>query len=95
MTTLRIEHSIHDYDLWQSAFDRMADQRAKAGVAGFTVRLPEVDLKYLTLDLEFASSSAAAAFALFLETRVWTSHTSAPALAGVPRTRILEVVRRS
>lgn len=45
MTTLRIEHAIHDY-----------------------------------------------AFATFLEQKVWSSPTSSPALAGAPRTRILDLV---
>ncbi len=34
----------------------------------------------------------AEAFVTFLEQRVWSSPDSAPALAGVPRTRILDLV---
>ncbi len=31
MITLRIEHEIHDYQIWQKAFDSFAEARAKAG----------------------------------------------------------------
>ncbi len=92
MTTLRIEHAIHDYGLWKAAFDSFADARAKAGVRGFAIRQPADDPKYLMLDLEFEGAGQAAAFAAFLEQRVWSSPDSAPALAGLPRTRILDLV---
>jgi hypothetical protein len=90
MTTLRIEHAIHDYDLWKQAFDRVAPARASAGVRGYAIRLPADDPKFLTLDLEFDTATGAQAFATFLEQNVWSSPLSAPALAGTPRTRILE-----
>jgi hypothetical protein len=93
MTTLRIEHAIEDYELWKTAFDSFAEARAAAGVRGFAVRLPVDDPKHLMLDLEFDGVEGAHAFAAFLEQRVWSSSTSAPALVGVPRTRILDLVR--
>jgi hypothetical protein len=92
MTTLRIEHAIHDYDLWKTAFDSFADARANAGVRSFAIRQPAGDPKYLMLDLEFDGATRAEAFAAFLEQHVWSSPDSAPALAGVPRTRILDLV---
>jgi len=92
MTTLRIEHAIHDYDQWKAAFDSFAAARAKGGVRSFAVRLPADDEKHLMLDLEFDTADRAEAFAAFLEQHVWSSPASAPALAGVPRTRILDLV---
>jgi hypothetical protein len=92
MTTLRIEHAIHDYDLWKTAFDRFAEARAKAGVRSFAIRRPAGDPTYLMLDLEFDGASRAAAFAAFLEQQVWASAETAPALAGVPQTRILDLM---
>jgi len=92
MTTLRIEHAISDYPTWKGAFDRLADVRQKAGVRGFAIRRPADDPHYLMLDLEFDSPAGAEAFGRFLTDRVWSSPTSAPALAGVPRTRILDLV---
>jgi hypothetical protein len=94
MTTLRIEHAIHDLGTWQKAFDSFADARAKAGVRSSVIRQPVDDPKYLMLDLEFDTAGQAEAFAEFLRQRVWSSPASAPALAGTPQTRILHLVRR-
>lgn len=95
MTTLRIEHAIHDYDVWKVAFDRFAHVRANAGVRAVAIRLPVDDPKYLMLDLEFDTAERAQAFATFLEQQVWSSPASSPALAGTPRTRILDLVLSS
>jgi len=92
MTTLRIEHAIHDYDLWKTAFDGFADVRVKAGVRAFTIRRPVDDPKYLMLDLEFDTTERAEAFATFLEQNVWSSPTSSPGLAGLPQTQILDLI---
>jgi hypothetical protein len=94
MTTLRIEHEIHDYDQWRAAFDGFSSVRAGAGVLAHTIRLPLGEPHYLMVDLEFATPEAARSFAEFLEQNVWSSPTSAPALAGVPRTRILDVMQK-
>ena len=37
MTTLRIEHAIHDFGTWQKAFDGFAAARAQAGVRSFAI----------------------------------------------------------
>jgi hypothetical protein len=92
MTTLRIEHAIHDYRIWKTAFDSFAQARAKAGVRGVAIRQPVDDPRYLMLDLEFDSALPAAAFAEFLRQHVWSTPTSSPGLAGTPRTRILDLV---
>jgi hypothetical protein len=94
MTTLRIEHAIHDYGVWQQAFDSFAEVRANAGVRGFAIRRPVDDPKYLMIDLEFGAAGQADAFAQFLHQHVWSSPESSPALAGAPQTRILDLVRR-
>lgn len=93
MTTLRIEHAIHDYDLWKAAFDSFADARTKAGVRAFTIRRPVDDPKYLMLDLEFDTTERADAFATFLEQNVWSSPKSSPGLAGKPQIQLLDVIR--
>jgi hypothetical protein len=93
MTTLRIEHAIHDYQTWQQAFNRFAEVRAKAGVRSFAIRQPFDDPKYLMLDLEFENTGQAEAFADFLHQHVWSSPASSPALAGAPQTRILSLIR--
>lgn len=94
MATLRIEHGITDFQIWQEAFDSFADARAKAGVRAFAIRQPVGDPQYLTLDLEFDSAGQAEAFERFLRQQVWASPSSSPALDGAPTTRVLDLVRR-
>ena len=94
MTTLRIEHAIHDYDIWQQAFDGFEQARAKAGVRSFAIRQPADDPKYLMIDLEFDTQGQAESFASFLHDRIWSSPASSPALAGRPQTSILKLRRR-
>lgn len=94
MATLRIEHAIHDYETWEKAFEGFAEARANAGVRSFTIRQPADDPRYLMLDMEFDTAGQAQAFAGFLHEHVWSSPASSPALAGAPRTRILNLVRR-
>jgi hypothetical protein len=89
---LRIEHAISDFQLWKTAFDSFAEARANAGVRTFTIRQPVDDYKYLMLDLEFDTADRAEAFAEFQQRHVWSSPTSSPGLAGIPRTRLLDVV---
>ena len=92
MPTLHIEHPITDFDTWNAAFQRFADIRTQAGVRRHTVQRPVDDANYVVIDLDFDSISAAEGFLDFLRTRVWASRQSSPALAGSPRTRILEPV---
>ena len=53
MTTLRIEHAIHDFGTWQKAFENFAEARMRAGVRSLAIRRPVDDPNYLMLDLEF------------------------------------------
>ena len=92
MTTLHIEHPVTDLAVWRAAFDRFADRRREGGVCAERVQQPVDDDHYVVVDLDFASRSEAERFLGFLESTVWASRDSSPALAGPPRTRILEPV---
>jgi hypothetical protein len=92
MTTLHIEHAVTDYDTWKAAFDRFAEVRGRSGVRQHRVQSPVDDPAYLSIDLEFDDADAAVRFLDFLRTRVWASREAAPALVGVPTTRILETL---
>ena len=89
MTTLHIEHPITDYDTWRAAFDSLIDARRKAGVVSGRVARPIDNPHYIVLGLDFDTNEQATAFLRFLETQVWVSATTAPALAGQRRTAIL------
>jgi hypothetical protein len=88
--TLHIEHPITDLETWRAAFDRFADQRAAAGVTDQRIWQPVDDRHYIVLDLDFDTAGQAASFLRFLQTQVWAGN--APALAGTPRTTILDAV---
>lgn len=90
MPTLHIEHPISDFTTWKAAFDRFAAVRQQSGVRGHRVQQPVDDPHYVVIDLDFDTAAEAAKFLEFLETRVWSSREGSPALAGDPRTAILE-----
>jgi hypothetical protein len=92
MTTLHIEHAITDLAVWRGAFDRFADRRRQGGVSAERVQQPVDDDHYVVVDLDFATVDQARRFLGFLESTVWASRDSSPALAGRPLTRILEPV---
>ena len=90
MPTLHIEHPISDYATWRQAFDRLAERRQLAGVLAHRVHQPVDDPHFVVIDLDFATLPAAQGFLEFLQTQVWSSRESSPALQGAPQTRILE-----
>lgn len=92
MATLHIEHSIVDFDLWKSAFERFAQFREQSGVRSHRLQRAVDDPKYVVIDLDFGTTGEAERFLEFLQTTVWPSRENAPALIGAPHTRILEPV---
>jgi len=92
MTTLHIEHPITDLGTWRAAFDRFAERRRQGGVSAERIQQPVDDDHYVVVDLDFPTRPQAERFLAFLETTVWASRDSSPALAGTPRARIQETV---
>ncbi|HEY7989000.1 MAG TPA: hypothetical protein VIE19_07270 [Lapillicoccus sp.] len=90
MTTLHIEHPIHDFAMWKAAFDGLADVRERAGVLSARVARPVDDERYIVVDLDFADAERATAFLGFLRANVWSTPERSPALAGAIATQILE-----
>ncbi|MER5757827.1 hypothetical protein [Streptomyces sp. NPDC002082] len=90
MFTLHIEHPITDFAVWKSAFDRFAPVRKEAGVRRHRVQRPVNDPAYVIVGLDFDTADQAERFLGFLQAQVWASPDNAPALAGIPQTRILE-----
>jgi hypothetical protein len=93
MPTLHIEHAISDLATWLGAFGAFGDARREAGVVSERIQQPVDDPHYIVVDLEFDSVAKAEAFRNFLQEVVWASPDNAPALAGAPRTMILQSVR--
>ncbi|MDJ0361717.1 hypothetical protein [Rhodococcus sp. H29-C3] len=91
MATLRIEHSITDFDTWNDAFGRFAERRKDGGVLAEKIMQPIDDPHYVFIDLEFATVEAAQRFQQFLETQVWPDPAKSPALEGSPRARVADI----
>lgn len=89
MVTLLIEHAVSDLALWRTAFDRFADERARAGVRAHRLRRPADDPRAVVVELDFDTVDGAEAFREFLRTRVWADPASSPALVGAPRAAVL------
>ena len=51
---------------------------------------PVDDPNYVVIDLDFDTADEASRFLGFLQAKVWSSASNAPALVGTPRTRILQ-----
>lgn len=90
MYTLQIEHTITDFPTWKTAFDRDPVNRAAAGVLSHRIGQPVGNPHYIVVELDFADLSQAEQLLLNLQEHVWRSPASAPALAGAPKTRIIE-----
>ncbi len=91
MTTLHIEHPITDLRTWADAFAVFAEARRRAGVRAHRVLRPVDDPGFIVVELDFDTSVEAEAFRQFLHSVVWARPENAPALAGAPRTRLLEL----
>lgn len=90
MFTLQIEHGIKDFGMWQGAYNADPLNRAASGVVAERISVPLDDNHYVVVDLDFTTARAAEDFLARLHGEVWNSATSSPALAGGPKTRIVE-----
>ena len=91
MTILHIEHPISNFDTWKKAFDSDPVGRERSGVRSYEVLRPIDDPNYVMIDLEFDNVKTTEDFLTSMR-EVWQSAAAAPALAGSPQTRIVEVV---
>ncbi|AIY03873.1 MULTISPECIES: hypothetical protein [Arthrobacter] len=90
MHTLQIEHGIKDFGMWLGAYTSDPLGRAASGVVAERVYRPVGDEHYVVLDLDFATAGAAEQFLRRLQSQVWSTPAASPALAGGPKTRIVE-----
>jgi hypothetical protein len=93
MIILHIEHPIRDFATWKKAFESDPAGRERSGVRRYQILRPVDDPNYVMIDLDFESTTTAEAFLATMR-EVWQSAAAAPALAGSPQARIVEVVER-
>ena len=91
MPTVQFEHAIKDFGMWKAAFDRDPIDRRGLGVRRHRVDRPLADPNYVIGELEFDTTAEAQVCAVALR-ELWGSAAAAPALAGAPRLRIVEMV---
>lgn len=89
MTSLHIEHNVHDLGLWLETFRSFDDFRAEGGVKAVQVRHGVDDPNYVAVDLEFDSADQARAFLGRLQHEILPN---SPHFDGTPTTRLLETV---
>ncbi|HQZ72838.1 MAG TPA: hypothetical protein PK826_16075 [Anaerolineae bacterium] len=70
MTTLRIQHSVPDFDAWKQAFDADPMDRKAAGVRRYRVHRSMADPNLVSIDLDFDSVAQAEALVERLQ-RLW------------------------
>jgi hypothetical protein len=90
---VQLEHPVRDFDTWKATFDRDPIDRKGSGVRAYQIYRRTDDPNYIAVDLEFGSLSEAESFKLALQ-ELWRSPQAAPALAGTPRVRIVDMVER-
>lgn len=92
MPTLRIEHSVPDYDGWKRAFDDDPADRKGHGVRRYEVFRSVEDPNYVMIDLEFETQREAEDL---LETMrgIWAG--PGEAVMRNPQARIVETVERA
>jgi hypothetical protein len=62
MYTLRIDHSVPDFDAWKEVFDGDPVGRQQGGVRRYRIFRPIDDPNHVVVDLEFDGSGEAKAF---------------------------------
>lgn len=87
MTSLHIEHRVHDLHAWLETFRSFDAVRAQGGVTAMQVRHGVDDPNEVAIDLEFDAVEQATSFLGYLETEIWPS---SPHFTGTPSTRLLE-----
>jgi len=59
MATLRIEHTVHDYDNWKQQFDNDPADRKGSGVRSYRVSRSASEPNHVFIDLDFDDSPSA------------------------------------
>lgn len=89
MPTVRIEHTVADFEKWKEVFDNDPADRKGSGVRRYQVFQALDDPNYALIDLDFESLDEAEAFLRTME-QIWGG--PAKAVMTNPRSRVLERV---
>jgi hypothetical protein len=87
--TLRIEHSVPDFDMWKQVFDSDPADRKGSGVRSFRVSRAVDDLNLVMIDLDFGTVAEAEGL-LNKMREIWAG--PGGAFMRNPQARIVELV---
>jgi hypothetical protein len=87
--TVRIEHTVIDYDAWKATFDRDPIGRERVGVRRYRITRGTDDPNAVGIDLDFDGAEAARRFKAAIQ-QVWQSPQAGAVLASAPELRILD-----
>jgi hypothetical protein len=91
MPTLRIEHSVANYDAWKRAFDSDPADRKGHGVSSYQISRSVEDPLYVMIDLEFDTQANAEGL-LGVMQGVWAG--PGKDVMRNPQARIVDTVER-
>jgi hypothetical protein len=91
MPTLRIEHSVANYDAWKRAFDSDPADRKGHGVSRYQISRSVEDPLYVMIDLEFDTQANAESL-LGVMQGVWAG--PGKDVMRNPQARIVDTVER-
>ena len=89
MPTLRIEHSVPDFNLWKQAFDSDPADRKGSGVRRYEVLRSVDDPNFVMIDLQFDSVPEAQGLLAKMQ-QIWAG--PGAAFMQNPRARIVDSV---
>jgi hypothetical protein len=89
MPSLRIEHSVPDFDMWKHVFDSDPADRKGSGVQSFRVSRAVEDPNLVMIDLDFATVAEAEGL-LGKMREIWAG--PGGAFMRNPQARIVEIV---
>ncbi|MGI8828869.1 MAG: hypothetical protein ACR2I5_03735 [Candidatus Limnocylindria bacterium] len=87
--TVRIQHTVVDFDTWKATFDRDPIGRQQVGVRRYRIIRGIDDPNAVEIDLDFDDVATAQRFRGAIE-QVWQSSQAGAVLAGTPDVRIVE-----
>ena len=91
MPTLRIEHSVANYDAWKRAFDGDPADRKGHGVSSYQISRSVEDPSYVMIDLEFDTQANAEGLLSVMQ-GVWAG--PGKDVMRNPQARIVDTVER-
>ena len=87
--TVRIEHTVVDFDTWKATFDRDPIGREGIGVRSYRITRGADDPNAVGIDLDFDDADAAQRFSGAIR-QLWQSPQAGAVLASTPELRILD-----